>query len=98
MRESKSKLQQKYRRRRGALLLGALAISTLAGALPAEGAGMGDCPEGEYIRMVDPVVTVVDGPGDPEEEQAQWLSWEAYLAAPLEITLGEARFDLERVP
>jgi hypothetical protein len=91
---------QRMRRRGGlALLLGSLAASMLAGSMTAKGAVVADCAEGELVWMYDPVVTVIDGPGDVAEEQARWSSFALpRLQESRKITLGETTFELERVP
>jgi hypothetical protein len=82
-----------------AWLLGGLAVSALTSSMTAKGATLEACVMGEYLQMVDPVVTVINGPGDPVSEQLRWsLSRLSSLEGPLKITLGDTGFELERVP
>lgn len=82
-----------------AWLFGCVTVSVFAGSMTANGAGAASCPEGEYVRMIDPVVTVIDGPGDPMNEQFRWSVLRvSYLEGPLKIALGDTGFQLERVP
>ncbi len=79
----------------GALLM-STAASMLAGSRPAQARS---CLTGEIVTMIDPVVTVIEGPGDAAGEQTQWSALEfSLLAGPLEMDLGEQTWDLEPVP
>lgn len=90
---------QRKRRGQAAWLLGCLTLSGLVGSIPAKGAGAASCPDGEYVEMLDPVVTVIDGPGDPASEQTRLLLLKySQLEGPLTMVLGDTTFDLERVP
>lgn len=90
---------QKTNRRRWAWFFGSLAASAVVGSLPAKSATVADCAGGEYVEMIDPVVSIIEGPGDVVDEQARWsLLNYSYLEGPLKIALGETGFDLERVP
>lgn len=83
-------------RARAAWLLGCLSVSVLT--MTAKGA-FAKCVVGEHVDMVDPVVTVIDGPADLVSEQARWANLRfAVLEGPLDISLGETWFELERVP
>lgn len=96
--KERSTLQSKWRAR-AAWLLGCLTASVLIGSMTARGATMLSCPEGELVEMIDPVVTVIEGPGDPVSEQARWENLRfSYLEGPLSISLGETGFELERIP
>lgn len=53
-------------------LLCALAGLWLGLATAHAAAGGGYCDDGERVEMSDPVVTLVEGPGDPAVEQALW--------------------------
>lgn len=92
---------QWIRQSRWTWLLGALAISVAVGSMSttAKGATLTDCVAGEIVRMFDPVVTVIEGPGDAAEEQARLSALEfSRLYGSTEIALGETTFNLERVP
>lgn len=78
-------------------LLTSTIISMLVGSRPAQGAT--SCMLGETVDMTNPMVTVVEGPGDAAGEQAHWSALEySGLGGPLEIGLGERTFELERTP
>lgn len=94
-----TRIQWMRRRYWRAWFFGSLAVSVLAGSMTAKGAAVADCVEGEVVWMIDPVVSVIEGPGDLTEEQARWSNLEfPRLQGALKITLGETTFDLERVP
>jgi hypothetical protein len=44
-------------------------------------ASMGSCDEGEHVSLDEPIVTVIDGPGDAAAEQPRWPDGEAYWEA-----------------
>jgi hypothetical protein len=75
----------------GATILALFGESSAANAL--------SCWPGEFVGLINPVVTVIDGPGDTAEEQATWeaLSF-SYLEGPLSMTLSEQTFRLEKTP
>jgi hypothetical protein len=53
----------------------------------------------EFVNLHDPVVTLVEGTGDLEAEQALWSEVELpQLEAPLAIVLNHRTFALERLP
>jgi hypothetical protein len=80
----------------GALLL-STTISMLVGSRSAQGAV--SCILEETVYMTNPVVTVIEGPGDAASEQAEWSALEfSGLYGPLEMGLGERTWKLERVP
>jgi hypothetical protein len=81
-------------------LLGALAVSMLAGSIPAKGAAVGSrCVPGEPMDLRNPVVTVVQGPGDPLEQRDWWEGLErAWVAGDVAVFLGEESFELEAAP
>lgn len=84
--------------RRAAWLVGGLLGASLAASVPAQGASASICEAGELGHLRNPVVTVVDGPGDPAPEQARWAELAfAYLEGPNEITFGEGTFAFEKV-
>lgn len=57
------------------------------------------CVPGEPLDLRNPVVTVVQGPGDPIEQRAWWEGLErAWVAGDVAIFLGEESFELEVVP
>lgn len=86
-------------RRHWTWFFGTLVVSVVVGGMPAKSATVADCAGGEYVEMIDPVVSVIEGPGDVVDEQARWsLLNYSYLEGPLKIALGETGFDLERVP
>jgi hypothetical protein len=77
------------------LILGFL----MAAALGSRAARATSCITGELVDLVNPVVTVVDGPGNAATEQVHWTALgDAVLEGPLYIGLGERTFDLERLP
>jgi hypothetical protein len=72
-------------------------ISMLIGSRPARGAT--SCMLGETVDMTDPMVTVIEGPGDATAEQAQWSALEySGLRGGLEMGLGERTWELEHAP
>ncbi len=78
-------------------LLASTSFSVLLGTRDAQGAI--SCLLGENVDMMNPVVTVIEGPGDAAAEQAQWSALEyAGLGGPLELGLGERTFELEAAP
>jgi hypothetical protein len=80
----------------GALLASTI-ISMLVGSRSAQGAT--SCNLGETVYMTNPMVTVIEGPGDAAAEQAQWSALEfAGLRGGLEMGLGERTWELEAVP
>jgi hypothetical protein len=84
---------------RAAWLLGGLTASMLAGSMTAKGAAVSACITEEHVEMIDPVVTVIEGPGDPMEEQFNWSFLNrSFLFGPREIVLGETGFKLEKAP
>jgi hypothetical protein len=92
-------IQSAQRCRRVPWLLGSLVVSMLAGSMTAKGAVVADCAEGEVVWMYDPIVTVIEGPGDAAEEQSRWSSFTyPRLQESRKITLGETTFELEMVP
>lgn len=80
--------------------LAGLAVGVLVGSVTVSAQAMaGDCAAGEHVRMLDPVVIVIDGPGDPVAEQERWSNLaNSHLEGPLSVALGETMFDLETVP
>jgi hypothetical protein len=80
--------------------LAVLVTAALAASVTAKGAAVAqECVTGDVIHMMDPVVTVIEGPGDPAMEQERWAKLaNAYLQGPLSVALGETTFDLETVP
>lgn len=87
-------------KRRGTLCLAGLLAAVLLGSLTAKGAAAApQCVIGDVVRLMDPTVTVIDGPGDPVAEQERWSELaNAQLQGPLSVALGETTFDLEAVP
>jgi hypothetical protein len=83
-------------------LLGGLLAGVLASSMTAHGAINARCVGGEHIQMIDPVVTVISGPGEVVDEQSHWTLTTSlspsYLEGPLRVAISETVFDLERVP
>ena len=82
------------------------AAAFAAGALSPASARALSCGPGLSIVLSEPVVTVVDGPGDGAAEQERWSSLD-YLyvrndsgseLGNLTATFGSVTFDLARVP
>jgi len=75
-----------------------MTISMMVGSRTAQGTTAA-CPEGENVYLIDPVVVVIEGPGDAAAEQARWSALEySQLEGPLQISLGLEVFQLEAVP
>lgn len=75
----------------------ALLAGTLAGLVP--GRAGAECAAGDLLRMTNPVVTVVAGPGDATVEQQRWTNLgDGWLDGNFEITLGNETFAYEAAP
>jgi len=73
------RLSRKQRRLAGVVV--GFAVALVLGGLPAKQAAALSCG-GEHVYMLDPVVELIDGPGDPLEEQMWWSDQsEAYGAS-----------------
>lgn len=77
-------------------LLASTVLSLLLGSRPAAAFS---CFPGEAVVMSNPVVTVIEGEGDPDAEQAQWAALEyAGVYGQLEMGLGQRTWSLEEAP
>lgn len=57
------------------------------------------CAVGEPLDLRNPVVTVVQGAGDPNEQRAWWEGLQrAWVAGDVAIFIGEESFVLEVAP
>ncbi|WP_181232808.1 hypothetical protein [Enhygromyxa salina] len=56
------------------------------------------CLAGEHLDLIDPVIEVIEGPGDATEELERWsnLSF-SYFEGPRELHLNNEGFELQRV-
>jgi hypothetical protein len=78
-------------------LVASMATPTLLGSREARGAEA--CLAMEFVNLTNPVVTVIEGPPDAMNEQAQWSMIEfPQLEAPLGIVLDHRTFELEQLP
>ncbi|KIG11640.1 hypothetical protein DB30_03019 [Enhygromyxa salina] len=60
--------------------------------------GIASCPFGELVEFTDPIITVVDGPGYLDQEQARWSKvGSGFMEGMLELYFDEQVFELERV-
>jgi hypothetical protein len=59
-------------------------------------ASAGTCEEGESVSLDDPVVTVIEGPGDAAAEQDRWPDGESYWEAE-ELRIPPVAAVLDRV-
>ena len=90
--------KQSFHRWHRATLLGGATILALFGESGAAKAV--SCWTEEFVGLIDPVVTVIEGPGQAaEEEQSTWEALDfSYLEGPLSLTLSEQTFRLEKAP
>jgi len=71
-----------------------LVASPISGSMQAKAFA---CDLGEVIRLTDPTVIVIEGPGDAGAEEERWARLPyAYMEGPHQITLGQATFHVER--
>jgi hypothetical protein len=57
------------------------------------------CFPGERVDLIDPVVTVVEGPGDPAVEDVLWSDFERlFLEGPQQMHIDHFWAVLERNP
>lgn len=76
----------------------ALVLGILGGTLVTTEKAAAYCM-GEVVDLIDPVATVVVGPGDPVAEEALWSTFEhIQLIGPRELYVDNARADLEGGP
>ncbi|WP_146658368.1 hypothetical protein [Enhygromyxa salina] len=60
--------------------------------------GATSCLSGELVDLLDPVVMVIDGPGDAVQEQDRWDSFvPTSIRGMHEMSIGQEGFELERV-
>ena len=82
-------------RHRAALLLTGFAATAVMYSGRAQGAAA--CRAGEIVNLTDPMVVVIEGPGDATGEQARWSSLSpVYFEGPHELHLGDQGLVLER--
>ncbi|WP_106091831.1 hypothetical protein [Enhygromyxa salina] len=81
-------------RHRVAFLFSAFFTTATLCSLPAQAVS---CPGGEGLELVDPVLIVIDGPGDATEEQDRWSSiGQIYLDGPRVLHVDDQGFELEK--
>lgn len=87
---------RKIRRQRGFVM--AFVLGVFGGNLLTTGKAAASCV-GETVDLIDPVVTVVAGPGDPDAEEALWSTFEyLQLIGPDELHIDGAIALFEESP
>lgn len=80
------------RRHRVALLFTAFLTTTMLFSIPAQSFSC----RGEYLEMVTPVASVVEGPGDVAQEQSRWSALSPIIEGD-ELYFDDQWFYLEKV-
>jgi len=71
--------QRERAHRRLASIIGGFTVALLIGGFPARQAAARLCAGGEQVEMNEPVVVLIDGPGDLLEEQMWWSESDVVL-------------------
>ena len=84
----------RVRRHRVAFLVVTFVAMTVMCSVPAQAYSCAD----EYLELTDPVVSVVEGPGDAAQEQGRWSALNApYIEGGYTLHLESQHFGLEKV-